>query len=181
MKHLLAGVGAAALLAFATAVPAFAGMSATYKITVTNTSAEELIAPVLVTSTKHDRDIFDGDYVTPEAEHQVLTGDPAMLAERIGAGAAVAHGNDGPPGVLLAPGNSLTFNLTTDASEIRVFAMVAPTVTPDNYLTTTVTLAEGGDGMFAAAFERHDIGHDEKTMMIAASPAAFGTVEVSRQ
>ncbi len=179
MKTLLTGLGAAALMSFA-ATAAFAGMSHTYEITVTNTSDSELIAPVLVASTAYDSEIFDGSYVTKEAEVQVLTGDPAMLAGRIGEGATVAHGEDGPPGVLLGPGKTLTFEVATDAPEIRVFAMVAPTVVPDHYLTTTIKFSEAGDGMYSASFDRYDIGHDEESMARAMADNAFGTVAVKK-
>ena len=181
MNNLLTSLGAAAALTFVAATAATAGMTTTYQVTVVNTSDVELIAPVLVASTAHDADIFDGDYVTKEAEVQVLTGDPAMLAERIGEGATVAHGEDGPPGVLLAPGKSLVFEVTTDAPEIRIFAMVAPTVTKDHYLTTTVKFSESGDGMYSASLDRFDIGHDEKSMdRMMVDNSAFGTVAIKK-
>jgi pentapeptide MXKDX repeat protein len=140
-KILLASAGAVSILALAAPVTAVAqDMAHAYEITVMNTMPTEFIAPVLVAGTDHDGDIFAGHYVTSEAETQVLTGDPKQLAARIGAGATVAHGSDGPPAVLLAPGKSITFTLETSAKEIRVFAMVAPTEKPDNYLTATVKL-----------------------------------------
>ena len=143
MKNILLGsAGALSILSLAAAGAAFAeGMAHSYEVTVTNTMKTELIAPVLVAGTENDSHIFAGKYVTPEAEVQVLTGDPKKLAARIGEGAAVAHGEDGPPGVLLAPGKSLTFTVKTAAPEIRIFAMIAPTEKPDNFLTATVKLA----------------------------------------
>ncbi|MHA1553291.1 MAG: hypothetical protein ACTSU0_02650 [Alphaproteobacteria bacterium] len=180
MKKIVTSLSAAAFLSLA-ASAAFAGMSETYQITVTNTSDSELIAPVLVASTAYDMEIFKDDYVTKEAEVQVLTGDPAMLAARIGEGATVAHGEDGPPGVLLAPDKMLTFKVTTDAPEIRIFAMVAPTVTKDHYLTTTIMLSESGDGMYSANLDRFDIGHDEESMeRMMVDATAFGTVTVMK-
>ncbi len=140
-KYLLSSACAFSIFGLAAAGHALAqGMAHSYEVTVTNTMETELIAPVLVAGTESDSHIFSGNYVTPEAEVQVLTGDPKKLAARIGAGAAVAHGEDGPPGVLLAPGKSLTFTIETAAPEIRIFAMVAPTEKPDNYLTATVNL-----------------------------------------
>jgi hypothetical protein len=179
MTKFLTSLAAATLLSVAAMSAASAEMmSHKYQFTVTNTSDSELIAPVLVASTKYDKAIFDGSYVTKEAEVQVLTGDPAMLKEVIGDGAIVAHGSDGPPGVLLGPGKSLTFEVSTDAAEIRIFAMVAPTMTPDHYLTTTIRFSESGDGMYMADLERFDIGHDEKSMERMMTDNAFGTVEV---
>ncbi len=136
----------------ATALALISNMAAagTYLVTVTNTMQNELLAPVLVTDAANDRFIFirGGSYVTPEAEEQILTGDPAALAARIGAhamaghGANVAHGTDGPPGVLLAPGKSLRFVINTEADKLRVLAMVAPTRVPDNFVTALVDLGD---------------------------------------
>ena len=144
MKKLSLGLASVSMLSLIAATGALAqSMSHSYEVTVTNTMAHELIAPILTTGTTHDKAIFTGNYVTPEAEVQVLTGDPAKLAAAIGKDVTIAHGKDGPPGVLLAPGKSITFTLTTEAKEIRLFAMVAPTEKPDNYLTTTIALEPG--------------------------------------
>ena len=91
MKRALSASAAILLLASA-------AYSADYTVTVTNNLEEELLAPILITSAGNDSEIFAGDYVTPEAEFQILTGDPGMLAERIGSDAMVGHGSDGPPG-----------------------------------------------------------------------------------
>ena len=138
-----------------------------YTVTVTNNLDEELLAPILITSAANDMEIFSGTYVTPEAEEQILSGDPAMLAARIGPDAMVGHGTDGPPGVLLAPGKSVTFEIETEATSVRIIAMVAPTVVPDNYVTNVVNLH--GVDMVEIGLDRFDIGHDEGTKMIAAS------------
>ena len=116
----------------AIAVSAGAVAAENYTVTVTNTMETELLAPILITNAANDAHIFEGHYVTKEAENQILTGDPKMLAERIGADAMVGHGMDGPPGVLLAPGESVTFDIMTDATSVRVLSMVAPTEVPDN-------------------------------------------------
>ncbi|MCF6302285.1 MAG: hypothetical protein L3J13_03650 [Devosiaceae bacterium] len=136
MKKILT-LGAVSALSMLMATSAF---SATYKITITNTMGVELIAPIVVVATAHDNKIFSGNYVTAAAEEQILTGDPAKLVGIIGSDASVATGTDGPPGVLLAPGKSITFELETKVTELRFFAMVAPTEVPDHYLTTVVTL-----------------------------------------
>jgi hypothetical protein len=142
---------------------AFAASAATYTVTVTNDLGMELVAPILIANVTNDGHIFAGDYVTPEAEEQILTGDPAKLAARIGADAMVGHGMDGPPGVLLAPGKSVSFDINTDADMVRVLAMIAPTHTPDNYVTAVIDLEDkmstGGH------LVRYDIGHDEMTKM----------------
>lgn len=103
----------------------FSGISVaaaeTYTITVTNNLEKELLAPVLATATANDRDIFKGNYVTKAAEKQILTGDPALLVKRIGKkGAAVGHGTDGPPKVLLAPGKSISFKVSTKHKSLRI-------------------------------------------------------------
>ncbi len=159
----LASVSMLSLIAASGAIAA--GMSKTYEVTVTNTMETELIAPILTVGTDHDKAIFKGNYVTPEAEVQVLTGDPAKLAAAIGKDATVAHGKDGPPGVLLAPGKSITFTVKTDAKEIRIFAMVAPTEKPDNYLTATIALEPGMEkGMEKSMSKAMDKGSMDKAM-----------------
>lgn len=155
MKTFSLGLGSISILSLMAAGAAFAqSMPHTYEVTVTNTMATELIAPILTTGTAHDSAIFKGHYVTPEAEVQVLTGDPAKLAAAIGADATVAHGADGPPGVLLAPGKSITFTVKTEAKEIRLFAMVAPTEKPDNYLTATITLEAPMEAAMTKAMDK---------------------------
>ena len=140
MNKSILALGAASAL---TLLMASSALAETYKVTITNNMSAELIAPVLVVATAHDGKIFHGNYVTSNAEVQVLTGDPAQLAASIGSDASVAHGNDGPPGVLLAPGKSISFSLDTEVHELRFFAMVAPTEVPDNYLTAVVDLSGG--------------------------------------
>lgn len=144
----------------------------TWKVTVTNNMKEELLAPILITSAANDGEIFKMGYVTPEAEEQILTGDPARLAARIGADAMIGAGTDGPPGVLLAPGKSVSFEIKTDATSVRVLAMVAPSLVPDNYVTGVVDL-QGGN-IVEAGLMRYDLGHDERTMMIEPARDAMG-------
>ncbi len=151
----------------AAALSLIAGMAGAggYSVTVINNLDQELLAPILITNVANDSNIFMGSYVTPEAEEQILTGDPGKLAARIGADAMVGHGTDGPPGVLLAPGMSVTFDIETDATAVRVISMVAPTILPDTYVTNVVDLT-GGDTVEASLL-RFDIGHSEGTMMIS--------------
>ncbi len=160
----------------AAALSLIAGMAnaGEYSVTVTNNLDKELLAPILITNVANDGNIFMGSYVTPEAEEQILTGDPAKLAARIGPDAMVGHGTDGPPGVLLAPGMSVTFDIETDATAVRVISMVAPTMLPDTYVTNVVDLSGGGDTVEASLL-RFDIGHSEGTMMISKFNAMMDT------
>ena len=151
------------LLASTISLLASSAFGANYTVTVTNNLDEELLAPILITSAANDGEIFTGTYVTPEAEEQILTGDPAKLAARIGEDVAIGHGTDGPPGVLLAPGKSVSFTIDTDATSVRVLAMVAPTMVPDNYVTNVVDLHATHSN--TTSLIRYDIGHDEGTMM----------------
>ena len=52
-----------------------------HTVTITNQMKDELLAPVLIAPVNKNNYIFDGLYVTKAAEHQILTGDPAMLKE----------------------------------------------------------------------------------------------------
>lgn len=164
---------AAALAMMAGAGGALAQMS--YEVTVTNKMDKELLAPILVAPASYDGKIFVGNYVSKEAEHQILTGDPGMLAEAIGSGASVGHGKDGPPGVLLGPGKSVSFSISTGTNKLRVIAMVAPTMYKDHYVTAVATL--DGKSM-TVDLDRFDIGHDEKRMSIEPVAKAVATVAI---
>lgn len=149
------------LAASALCAVASGALAATYTVTVTNNMDKELLAPILITNVTNDGHIFMGDYVTPEAEEQILTGDPAKLAARIGPDAMIGQGMDGPPGVLLAPGKSVMFDIMTDAASVRIISMIAPTLVPDNYVTAVIDL--GGVASAGGHLVRYDIGHDEMT------------------
>ena len=147
-----------------------------YEVTVTNNMDEELLAPVLVAPVAEDGKIFVERYVSKEAEHQILTGDPAMLVATIGDDAAVGHGMDGPPGVLLAPGKSVTFEFGSHATEVRVLAMVAPTMYEDHYVTAVIPL----NGMaMSVNLDRFDIGYDEGRMTIEPVAESVASVQIS--
>ncbi|MFT4621092.1 MAG: hypothetical protein ACI9KS_000021 [Sulfitobacter sp.] len=167
------------LTAAALAVSASAAMAASYTVTVTNTLDTELFAPVVLTDAANDGKLFTMGYVTAAAEDQILTGDPKMVVEAIGMDmVTVAHGTDGPPGVLLAPGKSISFDLETDATALRLLAMIAPTEVPDNYVTSLIDLSAGAD--VTVSLDRFDIGHDEGTMMSKRIGEAVGTVTITK-
>ena len=157
-----------------------------YDVVVTNGLSDEPLAPIVVTRVNDEHVLFDGTYVTDEAEHQILTGEPGMVVAEIMAGdAAVGHGTAGPPGVLLPPGESVTIMFETDATAMRILAMVAPTMVPDNYVSAVVNVASlGMPGDYVEApLTRFDIGHDEETMDISLvdDAMAVGTVRITRR
>ena len=169
------------LTAFAASLALMAGLGSasaqmSYQVTVTNNMDKELLAPILVAPATEDGKIFVKKYVSKEAEHQILTGDPGMLAKAIGSSASVGHGKDGPPGVLLGPGKSVSFAISTGAKKVRVIAMVAPTIYKDHYVTAVADL--DGKAM-SVALDRFDIGHDEKRMTIAPVSKAAATVKIA--
>ena len=175
MKYLLVLPAIAAAIGLMTGVNvAFAHTP--YEVTVTNNMDEELLAPVLVAPVSEDGKIFVERYVSKEAEHQILTGDPGMLAATIGDEASVGHGMDGPPGVLLAPGKSVTFAFGSHAAEVRVLAMVAPTMYEDHYVTAVVPL--NGKAM-SVSLDRFDIGYDESRMTIEPVAESVATVQIN--
>ncbi len=103
-----------------------------------------------------DKHIFDGAYVTKAAEYQILTGDPAMLKEKIGRKAMVGHGSDGPPGVLLAPGKSIKIEVRSGRANVVSFwlhrqrcQIIMPAADKSVMDSRPITL------------DRYDIGHDE--------------------
>jgi hypothetical protein len=153
---------------------ASAAMADSYTVTVTNNLSEELLAPVLLTDAANDASLFTMGYVTPAAEAQILTGDPKTVVEALGMDmVTVAHGTDGPPGVLLAPGKSITFDFESDASAVRLLAMVAPTMLPDTYVSALIDLNAGATSV---ELPRFDIGHDEGTKMNTRTGEAAATV-----
>ena len=175
MKYLLGLTAIAAAVGLMTSA-SVASEHTPYEVTVTNNMDEELLAPVLVAPVSEDGKIFVGSYVSKEAEHQILTGDPGMLAAAVGDEASVGHGMDGPPGVLLAPGKSVTFAISSHAPKVRVLAMVAPTMYEDHYVTAVVSL--NGEPM-SVALDRFDIGYDEGRKTIEPVAEAVATVQVS--
>ena len=144
-----------------------------YTITITNQMKDELLAPVLIAHVCKDKHIFNGLYVTRVAEHQFLTGDPAMLKEKIVRKATVGHG---PPGVLLTPGKSINITVSGGKSNVvRAIAMVAPTKVPDNYVSGLIVL---GMDSRPTTRDRYDIGHVEsrKTTELVSAGAVLVTV-----
>ena len=133
----------------------------TYQVSITNNLEDELIAPVLLTSPNNDQQIFSDDYVTAETEDQILTGDPAHLAGRISENRGtsyIVHSVKHESGTLLKPGATITFEISTNEKSLRILAMVAPTKTPDNYVTGIINI----DGPISEkSLTRYDIGHDE--------------------
>ena len=137
--------------------------TAMYTVKVMNDLAEEFFAPIVVTRVNDEHYLFDGTSVTAEAEHQILFGPPTMVVGAIGEGdASVFHGNAGPPEVLLPAGDTKYGAFKTDATALRIIAMVAPTMVPDNYVSAVVNVASlmAGDSV-TAQLTRFDIGHDE--------------------
>jgi hypothetical protein len=116
-----------------------------------------------------------------------------MVLGAIGEGDATAfHGNEGPPGVLLSAGMSVSGMFDTDATALRIIAMVAPTLLgddemplfPDNYVSAVVNVAALMSGEpVTAPLTRFDIGDDEMTMDITLvdDDMTVGTVTITRQ
>ena len=154
--------------------------SSLYKVTVTNKLAEELFAPIVVTDAMNDHLLFDGaNYVTPEAEHQILTGEPHRVVMSIGEGrAAVGHGSAGPPGVLLPAGDYVSIRFTTDAAALRIIAMVAPTIYDDHFVSAVADVPM--DDAVTVPLSRFDIGYDEEMMAVRLVAENAGTVMIER-
>jgi len=162
------------------AVSSSAALADTFSITVTNNLSDELLAPIVVTSAENDAHFFEGNYVTKAAETQILTGDPGEIVMAIGeSDVAVGHGNDGPPGVLLSAGDSVTFEFETNATALRILAMVAPTMVPDNYVSNVVDIH--ATQRVEATLNRFDIGHDEGTKLNTMLANGGATVVIVRQ
>ena len=155
-----------AITIFAGALVALATTSVsaeTYQVSVTNNLKEEFLAPVLITAASNDKEIFSGDYVTVEAEEQILTGNPSNLARRIGVAGGrsfIAQSKNNEHGPLLSPGSTITYEITTDEKELRILSMVAPTKSPDNYVTAVISL-QGDSKLNTKNLVLYDVGHNE--------------------
>ena len=158
-----------------------------YTIEVMNGLPEKL-APVVVTRANDEHYLFDGVYVTEAAEDLILRGWPCMVTDAIGADAVSNHPTQPEcleeNKVTVAAGESsepIAFD--TDATALRIIAMVAPSQVPDNYVSAVVNVAAlkmSGD-YITAPLSRFDIGHDEMTMVISLVNGDIGMVKVTRQ
>ena len=112
-----------------------------------------------------------------------MTGDPARLLARIGEDAHVGYGAGGAAGVLLAAGASVTFEIVSDATALRVLAKVAPsgsqTVSSDTYLSNVVDLH--AKQIAEVYLERFDAGYDEGTLSAKALGSAPVTIRFRRK
>ncbi|MEM0949715.1 MAG: hypothetical protein AAGK37_20115 [Pseudomonadota bacterium] len=164
----------------ATALAIGPTVAETYEITVTSLLDEELLAPFVVTGVHNDPVIFSGDYVTAAGESQVLTGNTAFIVEAIGDDpVVVGRGIDGEPGYLIGPGSSVTVSLETEATALRIMAMVAPTLQEDTYVTGVVDVNAGDTRTIE--LDRYDIGYDEKRRTREWTGTSAARVEIVRR
>ena len=68
--------------------------------------------------------------------------------------------------------------MSSDAAELHVLAMVAPTMCKDYYVTAVVSL---GREAISVGLDRFSIGHDESRKAIEAVTRAMATVRSSAQ
>jgi branched-chain amino acid transport system substrate-binding protein len=137
-----------------------------------------------VTRANDEHYLFDGTYVTDAAKDQILTGSPAMVVASIREDdTAVGRGSAGPPGVLLPSGESVSIMFDTDATALRIIAMVAPPMAPDNYVSAVVNVANLRSGSVTVPLSRFDIGDNEMTMEISRvdDHMTVGTVTITRK
>ena len=165
----------------------------TYTIEVMNDLSEKL-APVVVTRANDEHYLFDGMYVTEAAKDLILRGWPCMVTDAIGEDAVSNHPTQ--PACLeenkvtvAAGASSDSIMFDTDATALRIIAMVAPLLVPDNYVSAVVNVAAlkmPGDTIMAP-LTRFDIGDDELTMVISLVDGGMdmmtdvGMVKVTRQ
>ena len=158
-----------------------------YQITVTNGLSAEKLAPIVVTRASDDDQLFTIDnYVTDAAEDQILRGWPCLVLDAVGEGnAASNHLTDMQPQcmeenkVTVAAGESSEpIMFDTDATALRILAMVAPSMVPDHYVSAVVDVPM--EGSVTVPLSRFDIGYDEETMSIQLVAENVGTVTIER-
>ena len=164
-----------------------------YQITVTNGLSAEKLAPIVVARASDDDQLFTSDnYVTAAAEDQILRGWPCMVLDAIGEGNATSnHLTDMQPQCMeenkvtvaaSEPSEPIMFD--TNATALRILAMVAPSAVPDHYVSAVVNVAGLMSGeSIMAPLSRFDIGDDEGTMDIARVDdiGMIGVVTITRR
>lgn len=70
----------------------------------------------------------------------MVTWEPHKIVRSIGHDVFVVHGTDGPPGVLLEPRGEVSIDIENAATSLRILAMVAPTMVPDNFVTNVIVM-----------------------------------------
>ena len=145
-----------------------------YKITVTNNS-DTIIAPVIVLdAVKASPVMFKEDGTMSDAYVKtILEGDPRpMNGTMPEAVAGPVLGKSGPPGVLLAPGETASADMFIFANTLRFYAKGG--YDEGDWLISGVYDISTGGG--TVLLNRYDIGHSEGTNEITMN--AEGVVEV---
>lgn len=145
-----------------------------YNVTVTNNS-DTIIAPLIVLDAVLAAPImFDGEGNMSEAYVKtILEGDPRpMNGTMPEAVAGPVLGTSGPPGVLLAPGETASADMFIFANTLRFYAKGGYDE-GDWVISGVYDLSTGGGTVL---LNRYDIGHTEGTNEITMN--AEGVVEV---
>jgi len=145
-----------------------------FNITVTNNS-DSIIAPVIVLDAVQAAPVmFDAEGNMSEAYvTTILEGDPRpMNGTMPEAVAGPILGTSGPPGVLLAPGETATADMFIFANTLRFYAK-GDYEEGDSVISGVYDISTGGGTIL---LNRYDIGHTEGTNEITLD--AEGVVEV---
>lgn len=170
-------VFAAAALAVLAGAPAFAQ---DYNFTVTNMMGEgKTMAPLIVLdAAKSEPIMFSGGYLSEAFLNTVLTGDPRPMNGKIGAGVAgPVLGTSGPPGVLIAGGETAAADLFIESNTLRFYAKSAYGEGEDKVVSGVWDISMGGGTLMLHSY---DIGHSEGTKEITVAKENAVKVVITR-
>ncbi|SMY09353.1 hypothetical protein [Flavimaricola marinus] len=151
---------AATMMAVLGAAPAFAQ---DYNVTVTNNMPEgQVMAPLIVLDAVAAAPFLfneDGSF-TEDYLNTILEGDPRPLNGKIGDGVAgPVLGTSGPPGVLIAGGETASADMFIFGNTLRFYAKGDYTE-GDTVISGVFDISTGGGTVL---LNRYDIGHTEGT------------------
>lgn len=172
MKTLLATM--VTLLAMATA---HADGDELYEITVTNLTRGQTFTPILAATHKSRIAFFDaGAEASPELALLAEDGDTSALSAALKSMPNVVNDISGNPGMLLGPGESVSFRITSQPDKFRRLSMAAMLIpTNDTFMAVDgVALPSFKKTVFANAYDAGSEPNDEVCANIP-GPVCMGT------
>lgn len=162
----------AIFLTFFTGI-AFAADEDLYEVTVTNITKMQTFTPIIAATHKNRIAFFEaGQPASPELAFLAEDGATGPLQAVLESVPNLVRDVSGNPGMLLGPGESVTFRITTDEDRFRRFSLAAMLIpTNDTFVALNgVTLPRRSRTFFANAY---DAGSEPNDELCANIPGPF--------